>query len=112
MVSYACSACGQGLDGLVVGIRGLDRVFSGCECRQPPCIRGQRRKTTESSAEQGAETTSTARAQTTGQTLPSIPTHHMIRHPIASTKGVENRVLQKYTKLAFINRFRRHVDSG
>lgn len=47
-----------------------------------------------------------------GQALLYIPTHHMIRLSIASTKGVENRVLQKYTKFAFINRFRRHVDSG
>ena len=60
-----------------------------------PCSRGQRRKTTGSSAEQGAETTSTVRAQTMGQTLLSIPTHRMIRRSIASTKSVENRVLQK-----------------
>ena len=55
MVSYACSTCGQGIDGLVVRVRGLDSVFSSCECRQPT-QQGQRRKTTESSSEEGAET--------------------------------------------------------
>lgn len=72
MVSYACSTGGQGLDGLVEGARGLDRVFSGCECHQPHAA-GDRGERPESSAEQGAETTSTVRAQTMGQTLTLHP---------------------------------------